>query len=198
MLFLRIYFGLRHHLELYHRSKCLFSSPFSHDEAPCCCDEAACLPQATSGERGQQQGVGVKTVKKTIMKKNTTFARLTPAARNRIIGMRLAGAERQRIRDTIRKSDGSSPCLQAVDAVLAHHQADPVWDGSNSVAGGRPRSLEPKMEKVILRILQRDVGKFVVCFMEICTCSCTGGILAQASHVPRGPSQCPLILQFTN
>jgi hypothetical protein len=68
----------------------------------------------------------VKTVKKTIMKKKPTFARLTPAARNRIIGMRLAGAERQRIRDTIRKSDGSSPCLQAVDAVLAHYQADPA------------------------------------------------------------------------
>ena len=140
----------------------------------------------------------VKTVKKTIMKKKPTFARLTPAARNRIIGMRLAGAERQRIRDTIRKSDGSSPCLQAVDAVLAHYQADPAWDGTNSVAGGRPRSLEAKIEKAILRILQRDVGKFVVCFMKICTCSSTGGILAQASHVPRGPSQRPLILQFTN
>ena len=28
--------------------------------------------------------------------------------------------------------------------------------------------------------------------------SSTGGILAQASHVPRGRSQRPLILQFTN
>ena len=42
------------------------------------------------------------------------------------------------------------------------------------------------------------MGKFVVCFMKICTCSSTGGILVQASHVPRGPSQRPLILQFTN
>ena len=75
-----------------------------------------------------------------------------------------------------------------------HH----AWDGTNSVAGGQPRSLEAKIEKAILRILQRDVGKFVVCFMKICTCSSTGGILAQASHVPRGPSQRPLILQFTN
>ena len=45
---------------------------------------------------------------------------------------------------------------------------------------------------------QRDVGKFLVCFMKICTCSSTGGILARASHVPKGPSQRPPILQFTN
>ena len=75
----------------------------------------------------------------TRVSKNPTVARLTLAARNRIIGMRLAGAERQRIHETIRKSHGSSPCLQAVDASLAHHQADPAWDGTNSVAGGRPR-----------------------------------------------------------
>ena len=67
-----------------------------------------------------------------------------------------------------------------------------------ALQGARPRSLAAKIEKAILRILQRDVGKFVVCFMKICTCSSTGGILAQASHVPRGPSQRPLILQFTN
>ena len=49
-----------------------------------------------------------------------------------------------------------------------------------------------------MKFKKRDVGKFVVCFMKICTCSSTSGILAQASHVPRGPSQRPLILQFTN
>ena len=100
--------------------------------------------------------------------------------------------------DTCREESNHWYAFGRLDAALAHHQADPSWDGTNSVAGGRPRSLEPKMEKAILRILQREVGKFVVCFMKICTCSCTGGILAQASHVPRGPSQCPLILQFTN
>ena len=87
---------------------------------------------------------------------------------------------------------------RVVDAVLAHHEADPAWDGTNSVAGGWSRSLEAKIEKAILRILQRDVGKFVVCCMQICTCSSTGGILVQASHVPRGPSQRHLILQFTH
>ena len=105
------------------------------------------------------------TVRKTISKRpsaRVSFERLTPAARNRIIGMSLAGAPRADMRDKVRKTDGRPPSLRAVDGILARFAADPQWDGSDSSAGGRPRQLSPAQEKQILRILVRDVGKFVV------------------------------------
>ena len=91
-----------------------------------------------------------------------TFARFTPAARNRIIGMRLAGAGREKIRDTIRKTDGNKANIRAVDEVLSNYEQDPEYDGENVASGGRPRSLTTHQEQAILRVLMRDVGKFVV------------------------------------
>ena len=101
-------------------------------------------------------------VKKTMLKKprvKVSFARLTPAARNRIIGMRLAEVPRDMIRDKVRKTDGTKPLLRAVDGIIANFEADPDWHGSNSSAGGRRRELSEAQEKQILRILKRDVGK---------------------------------------
>ena len=94
--------------------------------------------------------------------KKLSHARLTPAARNRIIGMRMAGAPREEMRDKARKTDGSKPSLRAVDEVIAHYEEDPEWDGEDSCAGGRPRTISLKHERSIRRLLERDVGKFVV------------------------------------
>jgi len=91
-----------------------------------------------------------------------TFARLSPAARNRIIGMRIAGAPRDTIRKTIRKSDGSTASLRAIDGVWDKFQQTPDWEGTDSAAGGRPRALSLKQEQAVLKILIDDVGKFVV------------------------------------
>ena len=91
-----------------------------------------------------------------------TFARLSPAARNRIIGMRIAGAPRDTIRKTIRKSDGSTASLRAIDGVWDKFQQTPDWEGTDSAAGGRPRALSLKQEQAVLKILIVDVGKFVV------------------------------------
>jgi len=41
------------------------------------------------------------------LKKKVSFARLAPAVRNRIIGMKMAGALRGDMRDKCRKTDGT-------------------------------------------------------------------------------------------
>ena len=91
-----------------------------------------------------------------------TFARFTPAARNRTIGIRLAGAERENIRNTILKSDGQKGNLRAIDQVLSNYEQDPDYDANNISSGGRPRSLTVEQEHAVLKVLMRDVGKFVV------------------------------------
>ena len=83
-------------------------------------------------------------------------------SRNRIIGMRIAGAPRQEMREKVRKTDGTMPCLKAVDNIISHFEEDPEWDGENSSAGGRPPLITPEQKKQIQRILMKDVGKFVV------------------------------------
>ena len=95
-------------------------------------------------------------------KKQVSFARLTPAVRNRIIGMRMVGTGRAEIRKKAARTDGSKPSFNAVDNVLERFSKDPEWDGENSAAGGRKRLITPQQEKRILKILDRDVGKFVV------------------------------------
>ena len=71
-------------------------------------------------------------VRKTITKRRQSFARLTPAARNRIIGMSLADSPRDDMRDKVRKTDGTKPSMRAVDAIIAHFQEDPQWDGNEA------------------------------------------------------------------
>ena len=95
-------------------------------------------------------------------KRKLSYARLTPAIRNRIIGMKLVGATRDVMREKSCKTDGAMPSLRAVAGVLAHFTADPDWDGADSSAGGRARLLTPQQEKSIMKILERDVGKFIV------------------------------------
>ena len=80
--------------------------------------------------------------KKVIKKlENPSFARLSPLAKGRVIGLREAGHDRADIADRVRKKDSTSPCLQTVDGILARFKEDPAWDGvEERTAGGRPRS----------------------------------------------------------
>jgi transposase len=92
-----------------------------------------------------------------------SFARLSPLAKGRIIGLREAGTERRHIRKLVRKRDGKSPSLTTVDNVLDRYKKDPKWDGlEDRTAGGRPRDLTPKQANMILKVLLQDVGKHVV------------------------------------
>ena len=73
--------------------------------------------------------------------KKPLFARLSPLAKGRIVGLREACAERGDIVTQVKKSDGKPPCLKTVDTVLQRFKADPEWDGlEERTAGGRPRN----------------------------------------------------------
>lgn len=102
-----------------------------------------------------------KAMKKAARK--VSFARLSPLAKGRIIGMREAGTERKDIAKQVKKKDGRSPSILAVDNVLGRFKEQPDWDGiEEREAGGRPRDLSPRQEAQILKILLQDVGKLVV------------------------------------
>ena len=66
-----------------------------------------------------------------VMKKPKTpsLARLSPLAKGRIVGLREAGTERDDSVKQVRKKDGKSPLLKAVDKVLQRFEEDPEWDG---------------------------------------------------------------------
>ena len=102
-----------------------------------------------------------KAMKKGVRK--ASFARLSPLAKGRIIGMREAGIERKAIAKQVKKKDGKSPSMVSVDNVLDRFKDQPDWDGlEEREAGGRPRDLSPRQEAQILKILLHDVGKLVV------------------------------------
>ena len=70
-----------------------------------------------------------------------SFARFTSFARGKIVGKAEEGASRNNIRKEVRKKDGKRASLKAIDQVLAHARQDPNWQGTDSVAGGRPQEL---------------------------------------------------------
>ena len=83
----------------------------------------------------------VLKVIKTIGKK-PSFARLSPLAKGRVIGLREAGTERKDIAERVKKNDGKSPSIVTVDSVLERFKEEPDWDGlEDRDAGGRPRDL---------------------------------------------------------
>ena len=93
----------------------------------------------------------------------SSFARLSPLAKGRIIGLREAGLKRPEIQKRVRKKDGKRPSLQSLDCVLDRYRQEPEWDGVEvRTAGGRPCDVTPQQAKKILAILLRDVGKRVV------------------------------------
>ena len=104
----------------------------------------------------------VQKVKKNSLKK-PSYARLSPLAKGRVIGLREAGTERQEIRKKVLKKDGKKPSIGTVDGILARFEEDPDWDGcEDRTAGGRPRLLTPEQEARIKNILLKDVGRYVV------------------------------------
>ena len=109
----------------------------------------------------------------------TSFARLSPLAKGRIIGLRQAGTRRHEIKKRVKKKDGKSPSLQTIDGVLERFEDDPEWDGcEDRTAGGRPRDLTVKQEAQIRKILIRDVGKHVV------TATFVKRLMKEIRHVP--------------
>ena len=59
----------------------------------------------------------------------SSFARLSPLAKGRIIGLREANVKRPEIRKRVRKKDGKRPSLQGLDGVLERYEEDLGWDG---------------------------------------------------------------------
>ena len=114
-----------------------------------------------------------------VMKKETSYARLSPLAKGRIIGMREKGAERGEIAKKVKKTDGASPSIKTVDDVLARFEEDPEWDGTEDrTAGGRPRDVTEKQLEKIQNILLMEVGKHVV------SAAYVKRILKELRHVP--------------
>lgn len=116
-----------------------------------------------------------------VMKKFTkiSYARLSPLAKGRIIGMREKGAKREDIRTEVKKTDGSSPSLLTVDLVLDRFKKDPEWDGCEKrTAGGRPRDVTEEQLAEIHKILLRDVGKHLV------SASYVKRLLKKLRHIP--------------
>jgi len=58
--------------------------------------------------------------------KKPSFARLSPLAKGRIVGLREAGTERDGIVKQVQKKDGKSPSLKAVDNVLQRFKEVPL------------------------------------------------------------------------
>jgi hypothetical protein len=66
-----------------------------------------------------------------------SLARLAPAMRNQIIGMKLAGASKDEVRDKVRRTDVTKPSLRVIHNILSHCEKDCECDGRDSCAGGR-------------------------------------------------------------
>lgn len=98
-------------------------------------------------------------------RKRVTYARLDDFTRGIIIGMRMAGAERQEICDRVRKTDGSSPSIGAVDAVLhtvgkrSVGQGGPICPPIRKKRAGRARKLTKQQEKRLVNLVFRERGK---------------------------------------
>ena len=73
-----------------------------------------------------------------------------------------AGAQRQDIREKVRKTDGKRANIRAIDAIIAHARDDPDYDGHNSGAGGRPRELTAREESKVKKLVHQEVGRCVV------------------------------------
>ena len=91
-----------------------------------------------------------------------SYSRLSPFARGQICAFRKAGWKREQICKTIKKRDGTHPCLRAVAAVLTKHAAEPKWEGEDSKAGGRPRALTVRQAKELVDLVFAERGKVKV------------------------------------
>ena len=108
--------------------------------------------------------------RKTKQAQKTSFARLTPLAKGRVIGLRQAGVKIKEVADRVRKTDGTSPSARAIYDVCRNFSTNPNYDGEPIRAGGRPRALTPKQEQLIKEVLVRDVGKVNVSARHVKKC----------------------------
>ena len=88
----------------------------------------------------------------------SSLSRLDPFTRGQIVGLRQAGLKRDAIAKRVKKRDGASPSVRAVDAVLAKKSSSPSWHGEDSSAGGRPRSLTPAQTKRLVKLVFDERG----------------------------------------
>ena len=84
--------------------------------------------------------------------------RFTPFDRGRIVGKAEEGASAKKIRQTVRKKDGTRGTVRAINAICAKARADPEWKGRDSAAGGRPQELSPHEETTLKRLMREEVG----------------------------------------
>ena len=94
-----------------------------------------------SGTKALQASMPVHKVMKKFMK--LSFARLSPLAKGRIVGMREKGAERAEIMQRVKKQDGKSPSLKTVVLILQRFDDDPDWDGVEDWSFGLGGECQP-------------------------------------------------------
>ena len=83
-----------------------------------------------------------------------SFARLTPSAKARIIGLREEGEKRSVIRRTVRKKDSKKPSIWLVDQILARFEKEgSEWDGVEDRTSGGPWYIRCRRGRRIVMIL---------------------------------------------
>ena len=95
-------------------------------------------------------------------KKMASYARLDAWARSEICALRRAGTPREEICSLVAKTDGSSPSLRCVDAVVDKKKKQPAWRGADSVGGGQPKLLHPSDVKTLLTLVYKERCNAVV------------------------------------
>ena len=87
-----------------------------------------------------------------------SFSRFSSFARGKIVGKAEEGVTEERIRDTVRKKDGTRGSVRGIRAVVAKARADPAWDGQDSRAGGRPCALTAEDTAALKQLIHEEVG----------------------------------------
>lgn len=91
-----------------------------------------------------------------------SHARLDAFNRGMVWGMHLVHVPRTDIQEHVKKKDGSTPSLGAIDQIIIHKSAKPEWMGEESIAGGRPPGLSDKEKKRLLNLVFKERGRAVV------------------------------------
>ena len=103
------------------------------------------------------------TIKRKLNKKPAragvaSWSRLSVFNKGVVWGMHVAGLKRSDMLAHVQKTDGSEPRLHAIDDVVAKKTANPKWEGE-STHTGRPRELDAKEEKDLVRLVFKMRGK---------------------------------------
>ena len=107
-----------------------------------------------------------------MVKKKTSFERLTPYLRGAIFAFAVAGYTLDQIQDEIVKSDGATPCLQTISGTIERCYAEGgiKWNGDVSAHADPGRSrvttslLDDKIKKFVFK--HRGRAKVTVAFVK--------------------------------